>query len=351
MGFLSSIFSPNAGASFQAQQPNQQNPLTMQDVHIAGANQAQQTQQQQALLNALAAQNGIQNQSNVFNQQQGLANQLQAESMGQGPNPAQQALANATGQNVANQASLMAGQRGTGANAGLLARQAAQQGAGIQQQAVGQGALMQLQQQLAAQQQLQQQQQAMAGLAGTQVGQQLGTQQNLAGNTLAEQQAQLGAFGQQNQQAIQNAQQANQANAQIQAGNQQAQLGLLSGVGGAAVSQASPSMGSGLMAAFSDGGMAGYSSGGEMNEKLHPRAKYAEGGPVSKLGKHMKNMKSGGHVDGQAQVKGDSPKNDTVPAMLSPGEVVIPRSVMQGKNPAQDSAKFVQAVLAKKGMR
>ncbi len=35
----------------------------------------------------------------------------------------------------------------------------------------------------------------------------------------------------------------------------------------------------------------------------------------------------GAVVPGQAEVDGDSPKNDKVPAMLSPGEVVLPRSI------------------------
>jgi hypothetical protein len=41
--------------------------------------------------------------------------------------------------------------------------------------------------------------------------------------------------------------------------------------------------------------------------------------------------RDGGHVPGQAEVSGDSPKNDTVPAMLSPGEYVVPRT--QAKSP------------------
>lgn len=43
---------------------------------------------------------------------------------------------------------------------------------------------------------------------------------------------------------------------------------------------------------------------------------------------HVKDFKDGGPVPGQAQVAGDSPKNDTVDAKLSPGEVVVPRSAM-----------------------
>lgn len=74
-------------------------------------------------------------------------------------------------------------------------------------------------------------------------------------------------------------------------------------------------------------------------------------GPQSIIGQHMHNMRSGGHVPGQAVVSGDSSKNDIVPAMLSPGEVVIPRSIMNGKNPAQAAAKFVKAVMAKKGRK
>lgn len=100
-------------------------------------------QSQQALLSAIQGQNGLGNQSQVYNQLQGVAN-------GTGPNPAQAQLAQSTGANVANQAAMMAGQRGAGANVGLMARQAAQQGANTQQQAAGQAATLQAQQSLNA---------------------------------------------------------------------------------------------------------------------------------------------------------------------------------------------------------
>ena len=51
---------------------------------------------------------------------------------------------------------------------------------------------------------------------------------------------------------------------------------------------------------------------------------YADGGVAHD---HSICMKLGGHVGGEAKVDGDSEQNDTVPAMLSPGELVIPRSV------------------------
>lgn len=99
--------------------------------------------QQQNFVNALQGQNGIANQNANYNQLGQIAS-------GQGPNPAQAMLNQTTGQNVANQAALMAGQRGSGANAGLIARQAAQQGANTQQQAAGQAATNQANQSLNA---------------------------------------------------------------------------------------------------------------------------------------------------------------------------------------------------------
>ena len=62
--------------------------------------------------------------------------------------------------------------------------------------------------------------------------------------------------------------------------------------------------------------MAGYAAGGYTC--------YADGGVAHD---HAICMKLGGHVGGDAHVEGDSEQNDTVPAMLSPGELVIPRSV------------------------
>lgn len=97
----------------------------------------------------------LQNQnSTVYGQEQGLAGQLYNQANGLGPNVAQNQLNQTTGQNVADQAALMAGQRGSSSNVGLIARQAAQQGAATQQQATGQAATLRSQQQLAAQQNL-----------------------------------------------------------------------------------------------------------------------------------------------------------------------------------------------------
>ncbi len=60
-------------------------------------------------------------------------------------------------------------------------------------------------------------------------------------------------------------------------------------------------------------------------------------------------MKSGGPVPGQAQVPGDSPKNDTVHARLSPGEFVVPRSVVQ--NHPEDIATLLAAMKHMRGAK
>ncbi len=51
------------------------------------------------------------------------------------------------------------------------------------------------------------------------------------------------------------------------------------------------------------------------------------------------NMKAGGPVPGIPAVPGDSPRNDTQLAKLSPGEIVLPRSVTQ---PAPDAGRVMQ---------
>jgi hypothetical protein len=52
---------------------------------------------------------------------------------------------------------------------------------------------------------------------------------------------------------------------------------------------------------------------------------------------HRQDYRNGGKVKGKAPVKGDSPKNDIVPAKLSPGEVVLPRSIASKLKNAPDS--------------
>ena len=173
-----------SGMGYRAQNANIQTPATVDQANQQYGNVNQGLNNQAAFLQAVQAQNGLQNQSNVYNQLQNVAN-------GTGPNPAQAQLAQATGANVANQASLMAGQRGASQNAGLIARQAAQQGANTQQQAAGQGATLQAQQSLNALGQ-------MGSVATNQANQQANATNAYTTNALGAQQNTLGAIGAQN---------------------------------------------------------------------------------------------------------------------------------------------------------
>lgn len=255
------------------------------DISTAITTTNEANQRQRDFINAMSG--GIGNQNTVFQNAMGTMNQLQDQTQGGGPNPALAQLALTTGQNVKNQAALLAGQRGVGANPGLAARQIGQVGADAQQQAVGQGAVMRAQQQLAAQQQLQQQQALLAQIAGTQVGFQQQGIANLGGNSLNQSGQYLGAFGQAGKTAADN----------------DPGKAILGGLIGAA----------------------GTIGGAAMGKPKAPVA-YSFGGKIS----------------GQSKVKGDSPSNDTVPAMLSPGEVVIPRTHV--KDPKKVAA-FINSTL------
>lgn len=95
---------------------------------------------------------------------------------------------------------------------------------------------------------------------------------------------------------------------------------------------AAPSMG-GAMYAYEGGVVPHMNEGGPVNDQmkmlmqLAPIALMAMSDRDSK--KDVVRMEEGGVVPGKAKVKGDSIKNDTVPAMLSPGEVVVPRTAAQ----------------------
>jgi hypothetical protein len=433
-----------AGMNYQAGSANIANPVSQPQIDAAYGNAQSGLAQQQAFINALQAQNGIQNQSNVYNQLQGVAN-------GTGPNPAQAMLANSTGQNTANQAALMAGQRGAGANTGLVARQAAMQGAANQQNAAGQGAALQANQSMNAIN-------SMGGIAGQQVANHANAIQGYNQGAQSEQQNLLGSQAAYNNANVANMQSQNAANAGVSGNvaNQQgkfasgalnsAGMGLLKfAQGGVVPSHTPPSAphhamayltGSKMPEMMANGGflygsapdpigllsgtpgpvgfsqvpnlpddakkeddkpkadplsgtmqvghsdpsatlgggegetaMAGEAGGAGGLAELAPLAMMAaKGGQVPALlspGERYLNpveaqkaaegkvdpLKIGKKVPGIAPVKGNSYQNDTVPAKLEEGGVVIPRSVMQSKNPAKEAHKFVSAIMAKQNMK
>jgi hypothetical protein len=403
MGFVGDLLGMggSSGTQFRASPVD-----VLQGVNQGQINQAYgQTQQglanQQAFINALMGQNAVGRQGDVFAQQQALASQLGNLASGKGPNPAMAQLANTTGQNVANQAALAAGQRGANQNVGLLARQIGQQGANIQQQAVGQGAALGAQQQIAAMNALANQQAQMGNLATNQA--QMQGQALNAYNQASQSQQQnlLNALAQYNQTRVGQQNAITAANAGIAGTTAQGQQGLLGGVLGGVGGFLGLAKGGEVPEAqyMADGGLmmpsAPPPSLGNMQLDVSgpksmqgrflfssaqaPAPKEPEMSVQKGMGEMAKSplqqgmsklistglkiganaavpgagmfLSKGAMVPGQAATKGDSLKNDKVPAMLSPKEIVLPRSVTLSKNAPDKAKMFVEAVLAKNGMR
>jgi hypothetical protein len=87
--------------------------------------------------------------------------------------------------------------------------------------------------------------------------------------------------------------------------------------------------------------------GGKVPAMLSPGEKYLSPKAAQEVAEGRKSPMDGKTVPGKAKVKGDSLKNDTVPATLEEGGIVIPRSVLESKNPHEEAAKFVAAHLSK----
>lgn len=248
----------------------------------------------------------------IYGQQQGLASQLQAQAEGQGPSVSQTMLNHALQQQQGASNGIAAANRGI--NSGLAMRQALQAQSAANAQSAALGVAARQQEQLNAQGQLQ-------SLYGTMGNQQL-QQQKLYND---------------------NNQYAQGINSQIAQNNANAvnktEGGLLNGIGSVASSF------------LNKGGrvplpVMRYSSGGDVgmpslnNSDALPTLslgpggggsgdKSSGGGSSAGLGSLVGLLalaSHGGKIGGKAPVKGDNVKNDIVPAMLSPGEIVIPRS-------------------------
>lgn len=398
IGGLVGIDGGAAGTGFGGPQQAKDliSPTNTNQINTAYGGTQDSLQGQQALLQALQNQNGLGNQSQVYNQLQGVAN-------GTGPNPAQAMLNQTTGQNVANQAALMAGQRGAGSNVGLIARQAAQQGGSLQQNAAGQAATLQAQQSLNAIN-------GAGNIANTQAANQVGQTNANTQSQMAEQQNLLGAAGNYNAQQVGMQSNINSTNAGLAEKTMGGQQALIGGaLQGAAMAVMA---GGGEVRKMADGGDAsafkgpqsrfgqflsgassaydqvqGTSQPGEdagqsalrngasllVKNSLSKNQPSSDGGLGAQIGSSDvgssfqmpelgsgagfygggsvgSRLKQGGHVPGSPSVGGavNSYKNDNVKALLSPGEIVIPRSVSMSKDPVRGAAQFVAGVVAKR---
>lgn len=227
---------------------------------------------------------------------QQLTDALVAQSQGKGPSIAQTQLGMATQENIGRAAGLASSRKGT--NPALAAKMGIDAAAAAGQQAAGQSALMRAQEQLSAQDMLrtilanrqQLQTQATSVLGGLQTGQ----NQLLLG-----------------QQAIN--QSTDVAAAQLAQRNREARAG----AAGKMIDRLTQAGAKMAGAPGGDTAAAGGGMGG--NATMIP---YAHGGLIP----------------------GDHPANDVVPAMLSPGEIVLPRSVTMAPDAAERAMAFVEAI-------
>lgn len=285
-------------------------------------------------------------------------------------------------------------QQSVGQGANLMANQqlGALAGMGNTQQAIGGLGTNQL----AAQQA---QQGAMAGQANTVAGQQI------AGTT-ANTQAQMANQGQMqnalagiNQANVASQGNVNAANAQLGSvnakGKQDLMGGIMNGIGslggsamgaqggevvkmaGGGVPEQSPMMAQPMAPQGPQSSFGQFLNGWE-DEKKNPeenlyKTDYNMGSGAKKEGKSATESlaplitmammaskggmaKSGGPVkakapDQKAVKRGNSYDNDKIPAMLSEGEIVIPRNILQSKDPVGGAADFVAKIMAKRGKK
>lgn len=295
---------------------------------------------------------------NAFNpnpQESDLTNALIQRSQGNAPSVAEMQMQQ--GLNQAQQQAMGTAAAQRGINPALAAHLAQQQQAGISQNAVQQTGMMRAQEQMAndqlLQQGLQSQRQGRQALQGLQVQNNLGTQglQNQAYDAQADRGAgffnsigSMASMGGQSKAAHggvipgyamggEIAQDPGMLNTfataigqqvgQIMAGNQKAHPGL---------QLSAPKMNAPTGSAAGADGVPGTAVAGGAGDA----------GGLSALGPALMLAGNGGSVPGKAKVPGDSQTNDVQPAMLSPGEIVIPRTVAQMS--PDKIAKFVIAL-------
>jgi hypothetical protein len=283
----------------------------------------------------------------LLGQQQDFANMMKAQAAGQGPSVATSMLNNQAQQNAANMNAQAAAMRGV--NPGMAMRQAMMTNSAANQQAAAQGVVARQQEQLNA--------------------------QNLLGNQLNTMQSQnmQGQLG------------SGQLNTQIALGNSnnaQSAAGGLLNAGGSAAAMLAMHKG-GMVKGYADGGMVSFNpmplnmlpapqaaapmvlfspptqkpgagpahtdvtqfkGANQAGMDLPASAPAAAAPAMMSSAPLVMFAASGGKVPGKALVQGDSAKNDFVPAMLSPDELVIPRSHTHSPEAAK---AFIDHVMSK----
>lgn len=99
------------------------------------------------------------------------------------------------------------------------------------------------------------------------------------------------------------------------------------------------------------GGTMMAANGGKVPAMVSPGEVYIPPSQMREVAKGKDPIKAGERIPGKAKVKGDSLKNDTVPATLEEGGVVLPKSIMESKNPHWAAHKFVSDIMARQGLK
>lgn len=331
--------------------------------------------------------------------QNALAEALKAQMNGGGPNLANEQLKMATNRNIAQGAGMIGSQKGI--NPALATRLIANQTANANQEAAGQSSINRMAQQLEAQKQL-------AGVYGQQGQLANANMNSLGNLYLGAQGINAGVAKQNAETAgnygggfMGGLGTVLSGPGMGGGGGGGGGGGAASGMSGAAGGSAGEAMGSGTMFASHGGMVPGYDEGGEIDDgeshyaelpidpimPLHnditnsqaPTAGSSMGGSgvngnginpnvatssinapaeykgsyafgkgiidsIKRLSTMGMGAASGAEVPGNASVSGDSTKNDKVPAMLSPKEIVLPRSVTMSGDAPDKAAEFVKAI-------
>lgn len=373
MGFVSSLFGAN------------------NDYNATGAQGLANTDYSGALARALAATGPVNNSQGDATRayQNQLAQMLFSQASGNGPSVAENQLRQTTDSNNRAAAGMIGAQHGI--NPALAARMILQNNAANNQNAAAAGATLRAQEQLGAMGQLGQ-------ALGTQRSQDISQAQGNATTNAGLVQALGGLQNTQNANQITNALGAQQINAGVSGQNANTNgsiaggllSGLSSAMAGSAVSGkwrggpvgyadggevanlpnfmgaadylAKEYPATGLKQGFSDFGKAAIAGSAPSTTSVGDPSSFSSigspmagdqgeaaggggGGGIMSMAPMLAMMAAqGGKIPGKAPVKGDSPTNDTVPTMLSPDEVVLPRSVVNAKNSPEKAKEFMAAI-------
>lgn len=250
-------------------------------------------------------------QDQMRGQQMDLAGMFRNMAMGNGPSLAQGILQEGLGQSQRDAMSMGLGAQQRGMNVGSAMRAAMRARQQAAANAMNQAAQLRSAEQMGAMGQLGN---VLGGMRGMDIGlaqQQAANNMGVAGQNAGNA---LGLAGQNAQNAL--TQQQLQATInQNAAGNLQRLIG---GIGQAVASVAMPTPAK----AFSGGQVAHHAMGGGNVDPGGARTDFGPRGTIAM----------------------DSPQRDTVPAMLSPGEIVLPRSVAMAEDSPERAKAFVEAI-------